>query len=302
MISTYKYNSVTWVDLESPTEDELLHVFNEYDVPEILLRDLIVESLLSKVDVYKDMMYLVLHFPRIHNENRMPDLEIDFILGKNFLITVHYEFSNALHDFSQKLEVDTLLHKNLDIKHAGHLFHAILEEAYSQSNNKLDIIYQMLEKSKLKIFNNNEDSMVSELSRINRKILDFRQALRFHSGILDSLESSGIIFFGEEYKIHTQSLKNRYRKLVGILEGHHEMLGSLSRTNDSLLSSKTNQTMRFLTIMSFVTFPLSLLATIFSIAANMGLLHKKEQLLYIICIIFLLGALMLIYFKHKKWL
>lgn len=302
MISTYKYNGVTWIDLESPTEEELLHIFSEYAVPEILLRDLITESLLSKVDVYKDMMYLVLHFPRIHNEKKMPDLEIDFILGKEFLITVHYEPSNALHDFSQKLEVEAMLQKSLDIRHAGHLFHAILEEAYSQSNDKLDIIYQMLEQAKLKIFNGKEDSMVSELSRINRKILDFRQALRFHSGILDSLESAGILFFGEEYKNNTQSLKNRYHKLVGILEGHHEMLNSLSRTNDSLLSSKTNQTMRFLTIMSFVTFPLSLLATIFGIAANMGLLHTKEQLLYIVCIIFLLGALMLIYFKHKKWL
>ena len=54
MISAYKYQGVTWVDLESPTEDELLHVISEYNVPENLLNELVTETLLSKVESYKD--------------------------------------------------------------------------------------------------------------------------------------------------------------------------------------------------------------------------------------------------------
>ena len=50
MLSTYKYKGVTWIDLETPTEDELLHVLNQYNVPEYLTEELVTETLLSKVN------------------------------------------------------------------------------------------------------------------------------------------------------------------------------------------------------------------------------------------------------------
>jgi len=261
MISTYTYQDVTWVDLESPTEEELLHVLGEYNVPEILLNDLMTETLLSRVDTYKEMLYLVLHFPRIHNEKKMPDLEIDFIVGKNFLITVHYEFSNALHDFAKQLEVQVMLSHHLPGNHAGYLFHAILTEAYRQAGGKLNDLYQMMEHVKEQIFNGHEDRMVNDLSHINRKILDFRQAMRFHGSILDSYERASLKIFGADYAPYIADMRSEYHKIIGILEGHRDLLIDLRETNDSLLSAKTNKTMRILTIMSFTTFPLTLIAT-----------------------------------------
>src|SRR3990167_2563789 len=283
MISTYKYQGVTWLDLESPTEDELMHIISEYNVPEVLFNDLITETLLSRVDSYKDMLYLVLHFPRIHNEKRMPDLEIDFILGKDFLITIHYEFSNALHDFAKQLEVEAMLSNKLPGSHAGYIFHAILIEAYHQAGSKLNDLYQMMEQVKEKIFNGHEDRMVNDLSHINRKILDFRQAMRFHGSILDSFEHASI-------------------KILGILEGHRDLLIDLRETNDSLLSAKTNKTMRILTIMSFTTFPLTLIATLIAMITDVAVIKTFTQFIYISISLILIGILILLHFKNRRWL
>lgn len=63
MISTYKYQGVTWVDLEAPTEDEILHIIEEYNVPDFLLSNLLTETLLSRVDTYKEMIYSSTSFP-----------------------------------------------------------------------------------------------------------------------------------------------------------------------------------------------------------------------------------------------
>lgn len=302
MISTYKYQDVTWIDLESPTEDELVHVLQEYQVPEVLLDALITETLLSHVDTYKEMLYLVLHFPRIHNEKRMPDLEIDFVIGKNFIITVHYEFSNALHDFAKQLEIEVMLSRKLPGSHAGYIFHAIITEAYHQAGGKLNDLYQMMENVKNNIFNGHEDRMVSDLSHLSRKVLDFRQAMRFHGSILDSYERASIKIFGEDYLPYVADIKSEYHKILGVLEGHRDLLIDLRETNDSLLSAKTNKTMRILTIMSFTTFPLALMATLIGMITEVSVVKTFKEFIYISTALLLIGVLILLHFKKRRWL
>ena len=302
MISTYKYHGTTWIDLESPTEDELLHVISEYKVPENLIDELVQETLLSKVDNYKDMLYLILHFPRIHNEKRMPDLEIDFILGKDFLITVHYEFSNALYDFARNLEVDVMLEKENKSLHAGYLFYSIIIEAYRQAGHKLDDVYQLMEDIKNKIFSGQEDKMVNDISHLSRKILDFKQAMRFHDGIFLSLAKSSVKLYGDDYLNLIESMRGEHHKLVGVLDGHREMLLDLRDTNDSLLSAKTNKTMRVLTIMSFTTFPLMLIVAILEMVTDISLITKPSQYVYIVSTIVIIGILIIMRFKKKRWL
>ncbi len=302
MLSTYKYQGVTWIDLETPTEDELLHVLSQYNVPEYLTEELVTETILSKVNTYENMVYLVLHFPRVHNEKRMPDLEIDFIIGKDFLITVHYEFSNAIHDFTRNLELELILNKNLPVKHAGHVFQAIINESYKQANHKLDDLYQMLEGVKEQIYKGHEDRMVIELSEVNRKILDFKQALRFHDAIFKSLDKPTVQIFNEEFTISIESMRGELHKISSILDGHKELLLDLRETNDSLLSAKTNKTMRILTIMSFTTFPLTLVATMIAMITNVHIIETPEQFIYIAVSLLLIGTLIILHFKHKKWL
>lgn len=302
MISTYKYQGVSWVDLESPTEEELIHIMDEYHVPEIMFRELLSETLLSKVDIFDQMIYLILHFPRIHNEQKMPDLELDFIIGKDFLITVHYEFSNAIHDFAKTLEVESMLSRPLPSGNAGFVFIALISEAYRQAGNKLGDLYHMLEDVKVKIFNGHEENVVEELSLINRKILDFRQALRFHGSILESFEKVSIKLFGPEFAPYVQGVHGEYFKITGVLEGHRDMLLDLRATNDSLLSAKTSHTMRVLTIMSFTTFPLALIATIVSMVTDVHIINTPIQFVYVVSAIVLLGILMILFFKHKRWL
>ena len=302
MISTYKYDSITWIDLESPTEEELLQVISDYRIPDYLLNELLTETMLSKVDVYNDLIYSVLHFPRVHNEKRLPDLEVDFILSKNFLITIHYEFSNAIHDFARNFEVEVMLSKNFPTTHAGYIFHAIIMESYKQANHKLDDLYQLLESAKDQIFQGHQDSMVSELSHINRKILDFKQALRFHDGIFASLEKSSNKILGDDFTPFVESMRNEYRKIIAGLDGHREMLLDLRDTNDSLLSAKTNRTMRVLTIMSFTTFPLTLVATMLAMITHVNILRTPEQVFYVFSILILIGILIILHFRNRKWM
>jgi len=112
MISRNTYKNLIWVDAQSPNQSEVRTLMEEFDLHPLVTEELLVKTLRSKVDVYKNFIYMILHFPTItHTHRGEKDIEIDFIIGKNFLITAHYGLVDTIYEFSKIFEVNTLLKK-----------------------------------------------------------------------------------------------------------------------------------------------------------------------------------------------
>ena len=304
MISKYKYKKLTWIDLESPNREEVLEIAERYDLPELVSDELLRKTMRSKVDMYPNVIYLILHFPATgHKHSRDSHTEVDFIIGKDFLITAHYELVDTLHEFAKAFEVNSILQKTDMGNHAGFLFFHIIKNLYRQSSRELEEINVGLEKTEHKIFEGKEKEMVSEISKINRRLLDFKQAIRFHKEVLASFEIAAKKFFGEAFGYHLSILNGEYNKVQNMLESHKEILDDLRDTNDSLLTDKTNETMRTLTIMSFVIFPLTLIATLFSMdTIHTPIVGMKGDFWLVLMIMVVAVICMYMYFKRKKWL
>ena len=304
MISKYKYKKLTWIDLESPNREEVLEIAEKYDLPDLVSDELLRKTMRSKVDLYPDLIYLILHFPATgHKHGKDMHTEIDFIIGKNFLITAHYELVDPLHEFAKAFEVSSILQKTDIGNHAGFLFFHIVKNLYRYSTGQLEDIQGHLEKVENNIFDGHEKEMVNEISKINRKLLDFKQSIRFHKEVLGSFEIAGKKFFGESFGYNLSILSGEYNKVENLLDSHKELLNDLRDTNDSLLTDKTNETMRTLTIMSFTIFPLTLIATLFSMRADyMPLVGMRGDFWIIIGLMILAVFGMYRFFKKKKWL
>ena len=303
MLSKYTYKGLTWVDLESPTEEELLHVAEEYGVPKIVAEEMHIKSLQSKVDLYPTFIYLILHFPHIsHTAGLSSEQEIDFIVGNNFIITTHYEWNDALHEFSKTFEVDAILEKRMDVDHAGFLFYHLIKTLYTHSRYQLSEVNTLLKDTEKKIFEGSEGLMVETISNINRTLLDFRQALRFHKEVLDSFALSAKQFFGEKFSYYLSTIISEYNKTQAILDSHKEILDDLRDTNDSLLASKTNQTIKILTVITFLISPVTIISSIFTMNTSFHLIDSYQQFIWVLLAMLVTSIIAYIYFKIKKWL
>jgi magnesium transporter len=303
MISKYTYKGLTWVDIESPTEEEVLHVAEEYGIPSMVGEEMYTHNFQSKVDAYPSFIYLVLHFPHIpHAGGNSSEQEIDFVLGDKFIITTRYEPNDALHEFAKTFEVDAILEKRMDVDHAGFLFYHLIKTLYAHSRYQLNEVNLLLKEAEKKIFEGKEGEMVATISNINRTLLDFRQALRFHKEVLDSFEVSAKQFFGEKFGYYISIIISEYNKTQAILDSHKEILNDLRNTNDSLLASKTNETIKILTIITFLISPVSVIASIFTMNTNFHLINTQGQLYGVLCAMLATSSVVFIYFKKRKWL
>ena len=304
MVSKFKHKNLTWIDVEGPTRDEVMHLMEEFALPELVGEELLDKSMRGKVDLYPHFAYMVLHFPIIgrSRDGTRYEQEIDFIIGKEFLITVHYEPIDPLHEFSRVFEIKSILDKRPMGDHAGFLLFYIMRELYKYSEAQLFEIEEDLKETENSIFENKEEKMVRVISNINRKLLDFKQAIRFHEHVLISFESAGAHLFGDKFKHHLESITGEYRRVAGILESHKEILDDLKSTNDALLTSKTNETIKVLTIISFIMLPLTLITGVFGMNSNIVFINSYRDFYIVLGAMVLTGIVLIVYFRTKKWL
>ena len=280
MLKKFKYREVTWIDLESPTGEELGAVGREYGLQPIVRGELEGPTTRAKVDIYSDFIYAVFHFPRGLLGHPTPVIErdyieIDFIIGKNFLITTHYELVNALNDFSKIFEADFMLKRNHDPLHAGFVFYYIIKEIYRSLELGLGYLNDRLRLVGRDIFAGREKEVVRILADINHELLDSRWALKQHHQLLNSLALAGPEFFGHDFRHHLAVLTGEHDRVWNMIESNHATFLDLRETNDSLLSIKNNEVVKMLTAIAVTFLPLNLIVQVFAVpAANRSLMFS----------------------------
>jgi|SRR3989344_2622443 len=303
MLSRRTYGDLTWIDLETPTHREVRDVTDEFGLTPLVAEELLLPSTKPRVEFHDTYAYIILHFPALRHSHTSIEQEVDFVVGRNFIITTHYDTVDPLHKFSKVFEVSSVLEKTEVGEHAGFLFFYMLKKLYRGIEHEIDHIQGDLLHTEESIFAGREVEMVRAISRSARDLLNLRQTIEPHREVLKALESDGIGFFGEPFSPYLRALANEYYRVHNHIMRHTDLLHELRETNNSLLSTKENETMRTLTIMALLTFPLSLFVAIFDINATSNpIIGRPYDFWIIVGAVVMAGALMLWYFKHRKWL
>ncbi len=277
----------------------------QYNIHPLVGQELLSPTVRPKVDLYDNFIYLILHFPTVsHTHHGQTEQEIDFIVGKDFLITVHYDVVDNLHEFSKRFEVNSILDKSNIGEHCGYLFYYMMREIYKNLGQELGDITLKLKEIEKNIFGGEEGKMVKEISNTNKLLLDFRESIRFHKEVLESFEAAGKHFFEEKFHYYLRALVGEYYKVYNQLENQKEMLVDLRETNDSLLSAKTNEVMKTLTVMAFIVLPMSFIVQVLGISHPnvLPLLNSPAGFFTVLGVVLSVGIISFAAFKHKKWL
>ncbi len=305
MISRYTYKDLVWVDVQSPTQEEVRTLMEEFSIHPLAADELLTPTLRPKVDLYPNFIYLILHFPAIsHKHDGGHDQEIDFIVGKNFLITTHYGLIDPIHEFSKVFEVNSILEKSNIGNHAGFILFYIMKELYKMLDKELDHVRNDFSNIESKVFNGKERDMVGAISHLNRDLLNFKQTIRPHKEVLESFELAGTKFFGQDFSYYLRTITGEFYKVSTILDGHRETLLELRDTNDSLLTAKTTEIMKTLTVTAFIILPLTFIVSLFGMnVPNIPIASDPSGFWIIIGIMGVVGVCLFAYFKFvKKWM
>ncbi len=302
MLSRHTHRHITWVNLSSPTPGEVREIMAEFDIHPLVAEELLSPSAKPKVEQFHSSLFLILHFPYFKG-GKADHMEVDFIIGKNFLITAYYEGDDPFHGFRKNFEVTSVLDRVAPGDHAGHVFFNMSRALYREVEEMISTFGERLDVVEERIFAGREREMVFEISKISRDLLTFSQALDTHRAVLESLEVAGKRIFGEAFAHHLRSVAGTQFRLCNLLMSHRGSLEELRETNNSMLSTKQNETMKNLTVMAFITLPLTVVTQIFSMnAEHIPILGTPGDFWIILGLMVALATGLFVYFRSKDWL
>ncbi|OGY63742.1 MAG: hypothetical protein A3I89_03545 [Candidatus Harrisonbacteria bacterium RIFCSPLOWO2_02_FULL_41_11] len=297
-------HKLAWIDIQKPTKKDLEFIRKQHKFHPIILDELLHYSARSRVEPYDNYLFLTYHLPIYDNAIKSSRrAEIDFLITKNKVITVHYEDLEPINNFWRRLSNDKNFKDRALSESTGRILYYLIEEVLAFSQRQLRHIEENVTELTKELFQNQEAQLLKKISYLKRDILDYSIISEPQKIILESLKEVGGRFWGENLKIYLSDLAGDHLKIMQQLKNFKETVDSLEQTNSQLLNAKTNAVMQRFTVLAFLTFPLVLLTSLFNVSAIDRAINGNQAVFGIAFILVLIVTiLLLILFRRKGWL
>ncbi len=292
-----------WVSLESASNKEMDDVLGGiFNFHPLAIEDCQSPGFqIAKIDDFSDYIFIITHAlnSTLVEENQVTS-EFDIFLGKNYLVTCFSDPKISVIDRAWEQ-----IQKDGRIARFGSDFlcHTILDNIVDEYMPIIDGMELEVEGLEDSVIENPTPETLQRLLRIKHNIMSLRRIISPQREVMNRLSRDdfpGII--------DTQSLiyfRDIYDHLVRFQEMADILRDIVSGALDIYLNStslRLNEIMKALTIVSTVFLPLSFITGAF----GMNFLHipgaSSEFGFYVTSVLLvLLGVLMLVYFKKRRW-
>jgi len=293
------------VDIQDPTKEDVEYLRENFQLHPVVLEQIIPPSWSTKVEQFSSHLFLAFFLPVYSKERKETrPRELDIIVTSNALITNHYSSILPLKAVFDECNLYEDLKEQHMGKGVGLLLYRVLHELLEDAGHKVGKIDRKLTLIEESIFKGREREMLIEISLAKADIINFWRIVRPQKGVFTSLRDGASDFFdGEHYTPYFSHLRNHWARIMSTLIIAKETINSLEATNNALLTDKTNEIVKLLTIFSVIVFPLSLLAAIFGMNTKVLPLVGLPGDFWIITAIMAVGTIFMIsFFKKKRWI
>lgn len=282
-----------------PTREDLQALGKRFPrIHSLVLEELLTPTIRPRVENYDYHLYMVLHFSKFTpGVEKSITSEVDFILLPDTIITVQYDAIPAVEDFWHTCENEELQERYG--KTPVHLLYFLLRFLYSTALKELDQIQEQIDYMEERVFSGREKEILEDISYLKRDILDFRRALNPQHLTLESLITQGTQLYGEKVKPFLMDLEGEYLRVRELLETHKETLDALYETNNSLVASKTNETMKVFTVLAFITFIPTAIANIYGMNLERLPFTARENAFWFVLLV--MGIVTAVVYITLKW-
>jgi len=255
---------VTWIDILKPNEADLAAVKKVHNFHPIILDELLHPSPRIRVEQFDSYLFIVYHFPEYNPELKTSQrTELDFLITKDKIITVHYENIPELNILFDQLSNDESERKKILGTDSLLATYQIFERAIAFSLRQLRHIEERVSFVGQEIFNTRGTELLKKISYVKRDILDYRLITHPQEKFFNNLHDIGLKFWGPKSKVYLSDLVNDNIPVHRNLDNYFQTIDSLETTNAQLLDAETNAVIKKFTVVAFlISIPLSFIFAI----------------------------------------
>ncbi|MBU2579127.1 magnesium transporter CorA family protein [Patescibacteria group bacterium] len=306
-MQTIKTENLTWVDVKAPSKEDVKWLGEKFFLHPLVQKEILPPLDYPKIENFDDYFFIVLFYPFFDKETcqNIP-FEIDIIVSKNYIITFHDKDIVPL----RKIFIKCNLYKNIRDKifkeDTGLLLYSIIQEILDACFPKMKHIKQNIEEIEKTIYQKESKKYkktAMQIALVKRDIIGLQQIIELQKMVLQELAKESKKMFSQNLIPYFNRLINTHNYINSILNVHRKTFSALNSTNQSILTNRTNEIVKILTMASIIVLPLSVVASILGMNTKYLPIVGLKGDFWIVLAIMATGILGLIgFFKAKKWI
>lgn len=290
-----------WVNLFAPTPEETTAILEDvFTFHPLAIEDCLSVSRYPKIEDYEDYLFLVMHAVAFNKEEQFRTTELDFFIGKSFLVTHHSEPLATVTSTIERIQKNPVaITRGMD--RLAHFLLDTMVDAYQPVLNDLTAEIRTLEDS---VFasRHSEPTVIREFRERKKELSDLQQIVHPQRDVVNRLARG-------EFKLIRPVLLPYFRDLLSNINRIDTAAATLSDqlylTLDVFLnkaSYETNEVIKVLTLLTAVTTPSLLIGTWYGM--NFAMPEYKIPHAYLIAVVVdIIGTIgLVVWLRRKHWL
>jgi len=301
-------NLFLWIDLENPTPEETKFVLEDvFHFHPLSIEDCVMVSPSPKVEEYSPKeedrfapyLFIVIHgVDYSRKDGLFATSELNFFLGKNFLVTYHDGPSRSVNQTEERAVKAQMHIARAPDRVAYTLLDSIVEN-YKPALDELSLEIAELEQRALQ--DPCKDTL-NQILQVKKEVLHLRQIIGPQREVLAR-------FARGEFKLIRAHLVPYYRDVYDALfhiselaQGYTDSLTGILQVYLNMSSNQTGEVVKLLTLITVITTPLMMIGTWYGMN-----FHDMPELTYQHGYLVAFGVMVIStgatywYFKKKKW-
>ncbi len=289
-----------WVDISEFQESEVREVGALLGLPEQAIQSLLQPIRRPRLDNYGDFLHININCIQ-ENKQRYNAAELDFVVDKNFIITVHSVPIDFLKSFDRQTKGDTQL-GHLD---AAAFLTALLDwhvTSFFRIIERLDLEVDRLDELALEPYRDHD--LFNDLIVLRRRVGQVRMALTPHREVYAALTRPDFApLTGIDPAHHFLALNERLERAIESVENARELLVGSFEIFTTQATLRTNSIMKILTLVSVTLLPASVLTGITGLLIKTPVYDIGDEGFWVMLSMMAgIGALTVVFARRKRWI
>lgn len=292
-----------WMHLSATGPKELDVLRRRFRFPERDLRDIPPPTQRPKAALRDGYAFVILLFPTFDRAKKEIQItEADFFVGREFLVTVNQgNRIKALADLVARCSRDAEERRACLSSSPIQLFTHVLDQMLASVFPMLVHIGEDIDALERGLFDEQNTRLIRDILRVKTNVTNCRRAMMAYKHVIERVNMHGGA--GGRIAEHDHHrLLDMTKEIWNLLESHKETLEALQETNISLISMRTNEIMRTLTVFSVILLPLTLVTGVFGMNTEFApLLHNRYGFWAVVGIMAAVAVGLAAYFRRQRW-
>jgi magnesium transporter len=247
---------MVWVDFTDEGESAARTLLEPFDVHPLVIEDMSSHLHRPKVDDYGAYLYLVMHSAR-WDESRPKLREIDFLLGKSFLVTFHDGAPRAI------AATQAVLVRRPTLLSAGPatLLHFVLDTLVDHYMPIMDRIANQIDRIEEGILDERGMQPAQEITRLKRGMSELRRIVGPQRDTVLALTRDEFRVIPSELRPYLRDVYDRMARVNDLLDSFRDEIATLLELQITNTSNRLNRVIKRLTVLATIGLPLTMITS-----------------------------------------